>query len=58
MGDKGVSPVSRQHMKVLVARSSLGESRAVRLRRATPSFVRDRIVKQSGTVRDSPPRST
>ena len=58
MGDKGVSPVSRQQMRGLVAKSSLGASQAVRLRRATPRAVRDAIVKKSDTVRDSPSRNT
>ena len=44
--------MNRQRMKGLVANSSLGESRAMRLRRSTPSSVRDAIVKRSGTVRD------
>jgi len=52
MGSEGVGRVNRQRMKGLVANSSLGESRAMRLRRSTPSSVRDAIVKRSGTVRD------
>ena len=54
MGGEEAGRVSRQRMELLVARSSLGSSRAARLRRSTPKPVRDAIVKKSGTVRDSP----
>ena len=48
-----------QQMRSLVARSSLGSSRVVKARQATPASARAEVLKKSGTLkRDSSGRTT
>lgn len=58
MGGQEAGRVTRAGMRSLVAKSSLGSARAVRLRKSTPRRVRDSIVTRSQTLRETSNHST